>query len=79
MSADSLSLNLSLSLDEFDLTLAAEITLTGVTAIFGPSGSGKSSLLRTIAGFERPDSGFIRCAGETWFDSSSLLPPHQRP
>ena len=79
MSVESLSLNLSLSLDEFDLNLAAEITLSGVTAIFGPSGSGKSSLLRTIAGFERPDSGFIRCAGETWFDTGEFLPPHRRP
>ncbi len=79
MSADALSLNLSLSLDEFDLTLAAEIGLDGVTAIFGASGSGKSSLLRTIAGFERPDSGFIRCAGETWSDANVFVPPHRRP
>ncbi|TNF90593.1 MAG: molybdenum ABC transporter ATP-binding protein [Gammaproteobacteria bacterium] len=79
MSADSLSLNLSLSLDDFDLNLAAEIALTGVTAIFGPSGSGKSSLLRTIAGFERPDSGFIRCADDTWFDAGVYVPPHRRP
>lgn len=79
MSVDTLSLNLSLSLDEFDLELAAEVQLSGVTAIFGPSGSGKSSLLRTIAGFERPDSGFIRCAGEPWFDGSVFVPPHRRP
>ncbi len=79
MSADSLSLNLSLSLDEFDLELAAEIALSGVTAIFGPSGSGKSSLLRTIAGFEHPASGFIRCAGEPWFDTGVFVPAHRRP
>jgi len=79
MSVDTLSLNLSLSLDEFDLNLAAEIALSGVTAIFGPSGSGKSSLLRTIAGFERPDSGFIRCADEAWFDTDIYVPPHRRP
>ncbi len=78
-SPDYLSLNLSLSLDEFDLSLAVEIALGGVTAIFGPSGSGKSSLLRTIAGFEKPDSGFIRCAGDTWYDTGFFLPPHQRP
>ena len=79
MSAEHLSLNLSLSLDEFDLSLAAEIALDGVTAVFGPSGSGKSSLLRTIAGFERPDSGFIRCGGESWVDTGVFIPPHRRP
>jgi molybdate transport system ATP-binding protein len=79
MSAEALSLNLSLSLDEFDLELAAEISLSGVTAVFGPSGSGKSSLLRTIAGFERPDSGFIRCGAETWCDATVFVPAHRRP
>jgi molybdate transport system ATP-binding protein len=79
MSADALSLNLSLSLDEFDLELAAEIPLSGVTAVFGPSGSGKSSLLRTIAGFERPASGFIRCGAETWCDARVFVPAHRRP
>ena len=33
------------------------------TAVFGPNGSGKTSLLRAIAGLERPDTGQIRLAG----------------
>jgi ABC-type sugar transport system ATPase subunit len=33
------------------------------TAVFGPNGSGKTSLLRAIAGLDRPDTGQIRLAG----------------
>jgi len=42
-------------------------------SIFGASGSGKSTLLRMIAGLEKPDSGYIKVAGETWFDSSRKI------
>jgi len=81
MSADRLSLDVALSLDAFALSLATEVPLQGVTAVFGPSGSGKSSLLRTIAGFERPQRGFIRCGEDVWFDAERRIevPPHQRP
>jgi putative ABC transport system ATP-binding protein len=34
------------------------------TAVMGPSGSGKSSLLQCAAGLDRPDSGAVRVAGE---------------
>lgn len=40
-----------------------------VTVLFGPSGAGKTTVLRAIAGLDRPDRGFIRFGGETWFDS----------
>src|SRR3712207_9114446 len=45
-----------------------------LTALLGPSGGGKSTLLRVIAGLEQPDSGRVEIAGE---DSTSL-PPQQR-
>ncbi len=42
--------------------------------IIGPSGGGKTTLLRTLAGLERPDSGEIRINGEPLlFDEASLL------
>lgn len=38
-------------------------------ALVGPSGGGKSTLLRTIAGLSTPDSGRIVCDGEVWLDT----------
>lgn len=42
-------------------------------ALVGPSGSGKTTLLRAIAGLYRPAGGWVRCAGEAWFDAGSGL------
>jgi molybdate transport system ATP-binding protein len=57
----------------------SEIALErGVLVLFGPSGSGKSLTLRSIAGLERPASGFIRVQGETVFADDVWVPPHRR-
>jgi len=42
---------------------------SGFIGIYGSSGIGKSTLLRMIAGLERPDSGSIVFNGVTWFSS----------
>jgi spermidine/putrescine transport system ATP-binding protein len=44
-------------------------------SILGPSGAGKTSVLRMIAGFESPDEGEIRIEGR----SIRGVPPHHRP
>lgn len=51
-----------------------------ITVLFGPSGCGKTTILRTLAGLERPETGFIRFNGEAWFDAASQrsVPPQQR-
>jgi ABC-type sulfate/molybdate transport systems ATPase subunit len=48
--------------------------------LWGPSGCGKTSLLQTIAGLCRPQSGWIRCHGRTLFDPLHAIdiPAHQR-
>ena len=54
--------------------VSVEIPTGSLTALLGPSGGGKSTLLRIIAGLEQPDSGTVEIAGE---DSTSL-PPQRR-
>lgn len=48
--------------------------------LFGPSGAGKTTLMRMIAGLETPDSGVIEVDGEVWFDRTKKinLPPQKR-
>ena len=50
----------------FSLLAAAEVPLTGITALSGPSGSGKTTLLRAIAGLEPQAQGAVSYAGEDW-------------
>ena len=53
----------------------------GVTALFGPSGAGKTSLVNMVAGLMAPDEGEI-AIGETCVFSSARginLPPERRP
>jgi len=38
-------------------------------ALVGPSGAGKTSVLRAIAGLARPARGRVTCSGDVWFDS----------
>ncbi len=52
----------------------------GITALFGQSGSGKTSVVNMIAGLLRPERGRISVDGRTLFDSTSKtnVPPHRR-
>ena len=52
----------------------------GITILFGASGSGKSTILRTIAGLSRPDAGRVVLNGVVLFDSARRvdLPPQRR-
>ena len=62
-------------------TLAASFQSTApVVALFGRSGSGKTSIVNAIAGVSRPDRGAIRFGDTTLFDSARKLwvPPEQR-
>ncbi len=52
----------------------------GVTALYGRSGAGKSSLLRAVAGLWTPDSGRISVGDTVLFDSEAGIdvPVHKR-
>ncbi len=51
--------------------LSAEVPASALLAVVGPSGSGKSSLLRLIAGLDRPTSGTLVVEGTSVHDASA--------
>jgi len=53
---------------------------SGITALFGPSGAGKTTILDAIAGLRTPSRGRIAIGERVLFESSrgTNLPPHQR-
>ncbi len=61
----------------FALDVALEVPAQGVTALVGPSASGKSTLLRALAGLERL-GGDVRVGVAVWQDAARFTPPHRR-
>jgi len=82
MSADTppfLSLRVKVAFPGFNLDVDRQLSLSGVTGLFGPSGGGKSTLLRIIAGLESHAAGEVSFDGETWQNESTFMSPHLRP
>jgi molybdate transport system ATP-binding protein len=57
----------------FQLAVDFSISRRGLTALFGPSGVGKTTCINAIAGLLTPDSGRIEINGEAVFDSATGL------
>ncbi len=77
MSVELLGLRLALA----HFVLEVNATLEGrVTAIFGASGAGKTSLLELVAGLREPSAGAVRVGGRTLTEvaSRTFVPPEQR-
>ena len=76
---DSLRLDIAVPLRSFTLELALEVGRETV-ALVGPSGAGKTTVLRAIAGLVSPERGRVVCGDEVWFDRdrSLDLPPEER-
>ncbi|MFT6582185.1 MAG: molybdenum ABC transporter ATP-binding protein [Alphaproteobacteria bacterium] len=70
----------AISFPGFQLNANLDLSISGITALFGPSGSGKSTLLRLIAGLDRCAGNVVRLDGEVWQDDSKgiFTPPHRR-
>jgi molybdate transport system ATP-binding protein len=56
-----------------DARLEVELTPGSMLVLFGPSAAGKTTVLRQIAGLERPHSGSIRFGGDTWCDTAQSI------
>lgn len=65
---------------DFLINAAFEGPASGVTALYGPSGAGKTSVINMVAGLMRPDAGRISVNGMCLFDSDRRidLPPQRR-
>src|SRR6266403_1852034 len=65
-----------------DVVAVDRVSLTvgeGETVVLlGPSGCGKTTLLRLIAGFNRPTAGAIRIVGQTVASPTVMVPPEKR-
>ncbi len=55
-----------------------DVVAGGLTAILGASGCGKTTLLRVIAGFDRPDNGEVRLGDHVLTAAGLNVPPEQR-
>ena len=76
-----IEIHLDISLRQGDFTLAIrESSSVEVLGLFGPSGTGKTTLLEAIAGIRTPESGEIRVGTRTLFSSSQRinLPARER-
>ena len=73
-----LEADFTLPLRAFALDLALEVSRT--VALVGPSGAGKTSALRVIAGLAQPRRGRVALEGEAWLDTAFrlCLPPDRR-
>jgi molybdate transport system ATP-binding protein len=75
-----IDVKLKLTYSGFALDVDLQLPGRGVTALYGHSGSGKTTCLRCIAGLEKADQGFIRVNDEVWQDSANkiFVAPHKR-
>lgn len=67
-------------LHSFELDVSFTVGAKELKVLIGPSGAGKSTIIRLIAGLERPDEGYITYNGETWIDTERgvFLPTQKR-
>ncbi|HRP24424.1 molybdenum ABC transporter ATP-binding protein [Thauera sp.] len=78
LAAATLSVRARLQRAGFALEVDAALPLAGVTALFGRSGCGKTSLLRVIAGLDRVAGADVRFGDEVWQRGRHFVPLHRR-
>jgi len=75
-----LEVNLRRKLEYIDIDVSFSCGEESLLVLIGPSGGGKSSIIRMISGLDKPDTGSIRFDGQMWYDSGNktFLPPQKR-
>ena len=56
-----------------ELVIDTQLPLNNITALFGRSGAGKTSLLKILAGLMQPETGYIEVAGVVWLDTEKKI------
>jgi ABC-type sulfate/molybdate transport systems ATPase subunit len=76
---ETLELDIAVALRSYELGVSLSVGAQTV-ALVGPSGAGKTTVLRAIAGLRRPDRGRIALGERAWFDADAKvdLPPERR-
>ncbi|PQO91351.1 molybdenum ABC transporter ATP-binding protein [Massilia phosphatilytica] len=77
---DGLRVRLRMDRGAFRLDVDLNLPQRGISALFGHSGSGKTTVLRAIAGLERAPGGVVALGDEVWQDDARgvFVPVHQR-
>jgi molybdate transport system ATP-binding protein len=52
-----------------ELNINAELPTGNISALYGPSGAGKTTILKIVAGLMQPEEGFIEVNGKVWLDT----------
>ena len=75
-----LEVSVKKALPHFEIDVSFTVGAGELKIIIGPSGAGKSTIIRMIAGLERPDQGVIAYNGTSWVDREQgiFLPPQKR-
>jgi molybdate transport system ATP-binding protein len=74
-----LSVETQAQLGTLELDVALSVAAGECVALAGPSGAGKTSVLRTVAGLLEPARGRVECGGEVWLDTQrKIMVPAER-
>ncbi|MEI6858701.1 MAG: molybdenum ABC transporter ATP-binding protein ModC [Shewanella sp.] len=75
-----LTIDIKKQLGDFDLQVNAQIPMQGICAVFGRSGSGKTSLVNILGGLSTPDNGLVTLGDTHLYHQQHQinLPPERR-
>jgi molybdate transport system ATP-binding protein len=75
-----LNVSIKKKLPHFDLDVSFSCMENRLLVLMGPSGAGKTTIIRILAGLDQPDEGRITYNAEVWVDTDKkiFLPPQKR-